>query len=216
MLCYDCSLSQDVPSWTYFTAGACIFIYQTLDACDGKQARKTKSSSPLGQLVDHGCDSFALNFMYLAVIQAVGIPRFHIIFCFVAMQYIFWTSQWYENHTKILKTNVGNLGVTEIEFILIGLLLLTGVFGRETWGLKVRQMMPGAVSSLIEGSFTNGKEIIDQPLYQYVYWTIVVLMIIVNLILVFSLLLKQENKTEQILQFLPITGVVILGKYIEI
>merc|ERR1740139_1320711 len=32
------------------------WFYQTMDAMDGKQARRTKSSSPLGQLFDHGCD----------------------------------------------------------------------------------------------------------------------------------------------------------------
>ena len=36
-----------------------IFIYQTLDAIDGKQARRTGSSSPLGELFDHGCDSLS-------------------------------------------------------------------------------------------------------------------------------------------------------------
>ncbi len=28
-----------------------------MDAIDGKQARRTSSSSPLGELFDHGCDS---------------------------------------------------------------------------------------------------------------------------------------------------------------
>ncbi len=54
MLFYDFSLIHDVPAWTYFFAAVCQFLYQTFDACDGKQARKTNSSSPLGQLVDHG------------------------------------------------------------------------------------------------------------------------------------------------------------------
>lgn len=30
------------------------------DCMDGKQARRTGSSSPLGQLFDHGCDAFVL------------------------------------------------------------------------------------------------------------------------------------------------------------
>lgn len=34
-----------------------LFIYQSLDAIDGKQARRTNSSSPLGELFDHGCDA---------------------------------------------------------------------------------------------------------------------------------------------------------------
>jgi phosphatidylglycerophosphate synthase len=34
-----------------------LFFYQSLDAIDGKQARRTNSQSPLGELFDHGCDS---------------------------------------------------------------------------------------------------------------------------------------------------------------
>ena len=36
-----------------------LFIYQSLDAIDGKQARRTNSSTPLGELFDHGCDSLS-------------------------------------------------------------------------------------------------------------------------------------------------------------
>jgi phosphatidylglycerophosphate synthase len=32
---------------------------QTLDAIDGKQARRTGSSNALGELFDHGCDSMS-------------------------------------------------------------------------------------------------------------------------------------------------------------
>ena len=32
---------------------------QSLDAIDGKQARRTGTSSPLGELFDHGCDSLS-------------------------------------------------------------------------------------------------------------------------------------------------------------
>ena len=33
-------------------------LYLILDNLDGKQARKTKNSSPFGLLMDHGCDIF--------------------------------------------------------------------------------------------------------------------------------------------------------------
>ena len=36
-----------------------LFIYQSLDAIDGKQARRTSTSTPLGELLDHGCDSLS-------------------------------------------------------------------------------------------------------------------------------------------------------------
>jgi phosphatidylglycerophosphate synthase len=46
-----------------------------LDAIDGKQARRTKSGSPLGQLFDHGCDSFSLTFFILGICQATRIDK---------------------------------------------------------------------------------------------------------------------------------------------
>lgn len=70
MLRYDYTFTKDLPSSAFWFAGSCIFIYSTLDAIDGKQARRTKTSSPLGQLFDHGCDSFSLTFFILAICQA--------------------------------------------------------------------------------------------------------------------------------------------------
>jgi hypothetical protein len=45
---YDLSLSKDFPPAFYYCSALCVFIYQTLDAIDGKQARRTGQSGPLG------------------------------------------------------------------------------------------------------------------------------------------------------------------------
>lgn len=45
------------PSWAFIMSALGLFFYQSLDAIDGKQARRTNSSSPLGELFDHGCDA---------------------------------------------------------------------------------------------------------------------------------------------------------------
>jgi ethanolaminephosphotransferase len=42
------------PSWMYWSFVVGLWIYSTLDNVDGKQARRTGSSSPLGELFDHG------------------------------------------------------------------------------------------------------------------------------------------------------------------
>ena len=44
---------------------------QTLDAIDGKQARRTDTQSPLGELFDHGCDSLSTIFVSLSVMITV-------------------------------------------------------------------------------------------------------------------------------------------------
>jgi ethanolaminephosphotransferase len=38
------------PQWLYFTFAAGLFCYQALDAIDGKQARRTGTSGPLGEV----------------------------------------------------------------------------------------------------------------------------------------------------------------------
>ena len=54
---------EHCPDWVLLFCGIMVFCYQTLDAIDGKQARRTKAGSPLGQLFDHGCDSVGTVFM---------------------------------------------------------------------------------------------------------------------------------------------------------
>ena len=50
-------LAHTAPSWMYAVSAVLMFAYQTADGIDGKQARRTKSGSPLGEVVDHGCDA---------------------------------------------------------------------------------------------------------------------------------------------------------------
>ncbi len=42
------------PAWVYWFNGLAVLTYLHLDCIDGKQARRTGTSSPLGQLFDHG------------------------------------------------------------------------------------------------------------------------------------------------------------------
>jgi len=44
--------------WIFGVCALCLFFYHTMDNLDGMQARKTGSSGPLGEFVDHWFDSF--------------------------------------------------------------------------------------------------------------------------------------------------------------
>lgn len=62
--------------WTCLFAAIGIFTYQTLDGIDGKQARRTGTSSPLGEYFDHGCDAITV-FLYAVVAScAPGMSEF--------------------------------------------------------------------------------------------------------------------------------------------
>lgn len=52
---------ETAPAWVYAIGGISVVIYANLDSIDGKQARRTGSSSPLGQLFDHGIDAYVVH-----------------------------------------------------------------------------------------------------------------------------------------------------------
>lgn len=42
--------------------GIGLFLYQSMDAIDGKQARRTGMAGPLGEMFDHGIGTCHINF----------------------------------------------------------------------------------------------------------------------------------------------------------
>lgn len=59
------------PSWVYVYSGVALTVYMILDNLDGKQARRTQSSSPLGHLFDHGCDALNVTLSGMSVMATI-------------------------------------------------------------------------------------------------------------------------------------------------
>lgn len=115
-----------------FTAFA-TWVYQTLDAVDGKQARRTGSSTPLGQLFDHGCDCMAcLSHHSVASMALLPGGSVSMVAGLAALQTAFFFAQWQEYHTGVLRTSFGPVGVTETQFGLIFVALSVGIVGPDT------------------------------------------------------------------------------------
>ena len=70
---YYCGLDGlgEAPSWVYFNLAGSLFVYQTMDAIDGKQARRTGTGSPLGELFDHGLDCIANAFFLPSMLMCL-------------------------------------------------------------------------------------------------------------------------------------------------
>ena len=88
--------------WTLLLFGTCIFVYQTLDNIDGKQARRTGTSSPLGMLMDHGCDALGVSFLTLGVASISLVDSTDKIMFTGQMGVLmgFWLSCWAQYHSK--------------------------------------------------------------------------------------------------------------------
>ena len=84
-----------IPTWLFFWNFFAIATYYTFDCMDGKQARRTGTSSPLGQLFDHGFDSIC-NFAFIPAIQCiVRLPTSLLLILQCSTQSAFFQAQWY-------------------------------------------------------------------------------------------------------------------------
>ncbi|XP_053688000.1 cholinephosphotransferase 1 isoform X2 [Sabethes cyaneus] len=128
---------EEPPRWACALCGLGLFIYQSLDAIDGKQARRTNSSSPLGELFDHGCDSISTVFVALSACISVQLgyyPRWMFFQCFCAMT-LFYCAHWQTYVSGTLR--FGKIDVTEAQCTIIGIHLISAVFGPSIWMTKI-------------------------------------------------------------------------------
>ncbi|CAL8101193.1 unnamed protein product [Calicophoron daubneyi] len=95
---------QAIPAWAWLLTSVLIFTAHTMDGTDGKQARRTKSSSPLGELFDHGCDSWVCLFLPSCMYSLAGsnITALRIFFIQWALLMAFFSSHWEKYITGVL------------------------------------------------------------------------------------------------------------------
>jgi ethanolaminephosphotransferase len=77
------------------------------DGIDGKQARRTNSSTPLGELFDHGLDSWTSLFIPTVLYSVFGrvehtISPARLYFCLLNLLFTFLSSHWEKYNTGIL------------------------------------------------------------------------------------------------------------------
>ena len=65
-----------IPKWACFLAAFGVFSYHTLDVLDGKQAVRIGRTSPLGELLDHGCDAMSIGKIKKEIPPSVEIMNF--------------------------------------------------------------------------------------------------------------------------------------------
>ncbi|XP_060087089.1 choline/ethanolaminephosphotransferase 1 isoform X2 [Heteronotia binoei] len=133
LVCYCPTATEQAPAWAYIACACGLFIYQSLDAIDGKQARRTNTSSPLGELFDHGCDSLSTVFVVLGTCIAVqlGTNPDWMFFCCFAGTFMFYCAHWQTYVSGTLR--FGIFDVTESELCIVITHLLTGTLGPEFW-----------------------------------------------------------------------------------
>ncbi|RNJ57656.1 hypothetical protein D7B24_005738 [Verticillium nonalfalfae] len=121
------------PSWLYFSFALGLFMYQTMDNLDGKQARRTGTSSGLGELFDHGIDSLNCTLASLLETAAMGLGTSKSgVFTALCPCLPMFFSTWETYHTHTLYLGTIN-GPTEGILIACAIMATSGICGPGIW-----------------------------------------------------------------------------------
>ncbi|KAL1303665.1 hypothetical protein AAFC00_007019 [Neodothiora populina] len=133
MVIYDPGLTGAAPPWVFVSYAIGIWMYSTMDNIDGKQARRTGTSSPLGELFDHGIDSLNCTLASLLETSAMGLgPTPLGAFTAMVPCLPMFFSTWETYHTHTLFLGVFN-GPTEGLILACTIMLISAVHGAQVW-----------------------------------------------------------------------------------
>ncbi|PHH66247.1 hypothetical protein CDD81_7840 [Ophiocordyceps australis] len=136
------------PAWLYFSFAFGLFMYQTMDNVDGKQARRTGTSSGLGELFDHGIDSLNCTLASLLETAAMGLgPTRTGVFTALCPCLPMFFSTWETYHTHTLYLGVFN-GPTEGLLIACGFMIVSGLYGPGIWTQPIANVLGNRLSSI--------------------------------------------------------------------
>ena len=143
------------PTWVYYSFAAGVWMYSTMDNVDGKQARRTGTSSGLGELFDHGIDSLNCTLASLLETAALGLgaTKTGAFTAMIPCLPMFF-STWETYHTHTLYLGIFN-GPTEGLLIASLLMAGSGYFGPPIWSNPLASVLPSALLSHLPKEFLD-------------------------------------------------------------
>ena len=142
LLLYEDTSVCTIYQKSYYIITICgILMHQTLDAVDGKHARKWGYSTGLGELMDHGIDSMCGQVYTIFFIHGFGLEdNFYSSIFVIGTWLTIWTVQNYCYHERFMVTSSGIIGVTEIQFLAILCLIIVFNFGHSIMRSPLRNL----------------------------------------------------------------------------
>jgi len=121
------------PAGVYLGAIVALFAFQTLDAVDGKQARRTKTSSALGSWLDHVCDVVAVQLAMATAAASLELGTGGLaLFLMGSVIFNNYVIHWETKHTGTLFMGNGT-SIYEAQLTLMVAHGVTLAFGQRIW-----------------------------------------------------------------------------------
>ncbi|KAL0222487.1 hypothetical protein RCL1_002341 [Eukaryota sp. TZLM3-RCL] len=118
---------KTVPRFWFLLSAVGIFAYQTLDNLDGRQARRLKASSCLGEITDHCVDSLTSTLYGATTLLAIGVNYQLLVPLLLFPQIAFFMCIIEESYTGFLYLGVVNAPTEGL--IMMAFLNIGGFFG---------------------------------------------------------------------------------------
>lgn len=96
--------TNPIPDWLWLVAAINLWVAYTLDGLDGKQARRIGASGPLGELFDHGLDSYSSIFIPIYIFSLFGITDLNPVHMHFVVMNVF--LNFYLTHVEKYNTGV--------------------------------------------------------------------------------------------------------------
>ncbi len=130
---YAWTLQGYIPPYACYLYALGYFSYITLDNVDGKQARRTGNSSPLGLLFDHGADALNCVLFTMTVTSLFQTGKnWQLIAFFVCVTMGFYTATLEEYYCGRLDLGVVN-AVSDGCVLMYAIGIVSAVFGCGVW-----------------------------------------------------------------------------------
>ncbi len=137
----DPDLLGPKQQWIYYSYAFGVWAYSTMDNIDGKQARRTGTSSGLGELFDHGIDSLNCTLASLLETSAMGLGATRLgAFTALVPTLPMFFSTWETYHTHTLYLGYFN-GPTEGLILASAIMVASGVCGPQIWREPVADLV---------------------------------------------------------------------------
>ncbi|TMW53736.1 hypothetical protein DOY81_001204 [Sarcophaga bullata] len=151
-----------VPGWVWSVEAINILLYYNLDGMDGKQARRTKTSGPLGELFDHGLDSYSAVLIPIYMFSLFGSDDLPPIRMFFVIWNVF--LNFYLTHVEKYNTGVMFLP-WGYDFTMWGVsltLFLTTLAGPSIW--RYRTFFNLSMANLFEITLVSSGLLTSHPI----------------------------------------------------
>jgi phosphatidylglycerophosphate synthase len=130
------------PPGMYALAILGLFAFQTLDAVDGKQARRTGTSSALGNWLDHVCDVVAVQLAMATVACSLELGTSGLtLFLMGSVVFNNFVIHWETKHTGTLYMGNGT-SIYEAQLTLMVVHAVTMVLGPKVWAVPLSDVAP--------------------------------------------------------------------------